>query len=130
NGSPTVDRWATALLILIIATGIGLFVFSYFYISLAHVAWPMDNIEHPGLLLPAIGTVAVFIAAAAMGWAKRRIVRGDVTGLRIALVLAFVFGGIAAGVLAFDLSQVSFTHSINAYGSVYWALTIFLIVLL
>ncbi|MCC6454686.1 MAG: cbb3-type cytochrome c oxidase subunit I [Caldilineaceae bacterium] len=131
NGSPTVDRWATALFILILAVCAGLFIFSYFYISLAHVAWPMDNMDDPRLLLPAIGTVAVLLAAAAMGWANRRITRGDVAGLRIALALAFIAGGVAAGTLVYDLlAVVTFDHNINAYGSLYWALTIFLIALL
>jgi cytochrome c oxidase subunit I+III len=130
NGSPTVDRWAMAIMILLAATIALLFVFSYFYISLAHVAWPMDNIEHPGLLLPAIGTVAVIIATVSMGWANRRIVRDDTRGLRLGLALAFVFGAVAVAVIVLDLSKVSFVHSTNAYGSLYWALSIFLIALL
>jgi cytochrome c oxidase subunit I+III len=130
NGSPTVNRWSMALIILLIATCTALFLFSYFYITLAHVAWPMDNIEPPNLLLPAIGTVAILLAAGAMFWANRRITHDNLAGMRIGLALAFVFGAVAAGVLIYDLSQLPFSHSINAYGSLYWTLTIFLIALL
>jgi cytochrome c oxidase subunit I+III len=130
NGSPTVNRWSMALIILLIATCVALFVFSYFYITLAHVAWPMENIESPGLVLPAIGTGAILAAAGAMYWANRRITRGDVTRMRIGLGLTFVLGATAAGVLILDLRQLNFDHSVNAYGSLYWTLTIFLIALL
>jgi cytochrome c oxidase subunit I+III len=130
NGSPIINRWAMTIMILLIATCTILFIFSYFYITLDHVEWPMDNIESPGLILPAIGSVAVIAAAAAMYWANRSITRGAVGAMRVGLALAFIFGGVAAGVLVYDLTQVSFSHSINAYGSLYWTLTIFLIALL
>jgi cytochrome c oxidase subunit I+III len=130
NGSPTINRWSMAVLILLLATCTTLFVFSYFYITLAHVAWPMANIAPPGLLLPAIGTVAVVAAAFAMRWANRTIGRGNTSGLRIALAAAFVLGAIAAGVLVIDLRQLPFDHTLNAYASLYWTLTIFLIALL
>ncbi len=73
NGSPTVSRWSMGIIILLIATCTALFVFSYFYITLSHTDWPMDNIAHPGLILPAIGTVGVLAAAAAMNWANKSI---------------------------------------------------------
>ena len=90
----------------------------------------MDNIEHPGLTLPAIGTAAVLMAAGAMYWANRRIERDHLAGMRLGLALAFVFGAVAAGVLVYDLLQVPFSHALNAYGSLYWTLLIFLIALL
>jgi heme/copper-type cytochrome/quinol oxidase subunit 3 len=130
NGSPTVSRWSMGIIVLLVATCTLLFVFSYFYITLAHVEWPMGNLPHPGLLLPAIGTVGVLVAAVGMYWANRRIARGDVVGMRIGLALAFIAGAVAAGVLVWDLRQVPFSHSLNAYGSLYWTLTIFLIAIL
>jgi cytochrome c oxidase subunit I+III len=130
NGSPTVNRWSMWLLLALIATCTGLFEFTYFYLALQHSGWPLDNIPLPGLLLPAIGTLAVAGAAAAMYWANRCITREDQTGLRIGLAVAFVLGAVAAGVLVYDLRQVPFDHTINAYGSLYWTLAIFLIVIL
>ncbi|RIK40436.1 MAG: cytochrome c oxidase subunit I [Chloroflexi bacterium] len=130
NGSPTVNRWSMALMIALIATATGLFEFSYFYIRLRHDVWPLGEIPLPGLLLPAIGTVAIFGAAGAMFWANRRIERDDPMGLRIALAVAFILGLVAAGTIFFDLRQVPFDHTINAYGSLYWTLAIFLIALL
>lgn len=130
NGSPTVSRWSMGLMILLITTCCALFVFSYFYITLSHGAWPMDNIAPPSLILPAIGTIAVLAAAAAMYWANQRIARGELAAMRVGLALAFIFGAIAAGVLIYDLRQVPFAHSLNAYASLYWTLTIFLIAIL
>ncbi len=130
NGSPTISRWSMGIIVLLVATCTAIFVFSYFYISLQHTVWPLAGIERPGLLLPAIGTAAVLATAAAMYWANRRITKGDVVGMRIGLALALILGAVAVGTLIYDLRQVNFDHTINAYGSLYWTLTIFLIALL
>jgi cytochrome c oxidase subunit I+III len=125
NGSPEVTRWSMRLMILLIAICVGLFEFCYFYIRLENTVWPLDNIALPALALPAIGTLAIAGAAAAMFWANKRIARDDLTGLRIALALAFVLGLVAAGVLVYDLRQVPFDHTLNAYSSLYYALALF-----
>src|SRR5690606_5014730 len=103
NGSPTVNRWSMGIIILLVDTCTGLFLFSYYYISLFHVAWPIGNIEQPGLLLPGIGTIGVLIAAAGMFWANRSIERGGLAGMRVGLLVAFLGGALAAGVLVYDL---------------------------
>jgi heme/copper-type cytochrome/quinol oxidase subunit 3 len=108
----------------------GLFEFTYFYIRLRNDEWPLANIPLPGLILPAIGTVAMVGVALAMRWAKRRIAEGNLPGLRIALAVTLVLGAIAAGAVFYDLRQAPFDHTISPYGSVYWTLAIFLIAIL
>jgi cytochrome c oxidase subunit I+III len=82
------------------------------------------------LVLPAIGTLAVAAATAAMYWANWRIEAESVPGLRIALAVAFVLGAVAVGVLWYDLSQQPFDHTLNAYSSLYYTLVGFMIVIL
>jgi cytochrome c oxidase subunit I+III len=130
NGSPVVTRWSMWLMLTLIAICTGLFEFTYFYIRLQHDVWPLANIPSPGLVLPAIGTVALVAGAGAMYWANRQIGAGNVTGLQVALAAAFVLGALATGTVVYDLGQVLFDHSTNAYGSVYWTLTIFLVAIL
>ncbi len=83
NGSPTVNRWAMSLLILLLAIALGDLLFSYFYLRLEHNVWPPDNIDPPNLLLPGIATLLVIVAAVTMRWAHARIQRDDMRGLRI-----------------------------------------------
>jgi cytochrome c oxidase subunit 3 len=46
-------------------------------------------------------------------------------GLRIALAVAFILGAAAVGLIVYDLMHLPFDHTINAYGSLYYTLTIF-----
>jgi cytochrome c oxidase subunit I+III len=130
NGSPVVTRRSMGLMITLIGICTGLFEFTYFYIRLRNDEWPLANIPLPGLILPAIGTVAMVGVALAMRWAKRRIAEGNLPGLRIALAVTLVLGAIAAGAVFYDLRQAPFDHTISPYGSVYWTLAIFLIAIL
>jgi cytochrome c oxidase subunit I+III len=127
NGSPVVTRWSMALMILLVGICVSLFEFTYFYIAILHVEWPQDNLPAPELLLPGIATLAMLAAAGSMFFANRRISAGRQWGLRIFLLLAFVLGGTAAGLLVYDLRQVPFDHTTNVYGSLYVTLSIFLV---
>src|SRR5690606_3531314 len=102
----------------------------YFYIRLQHPVWPLDNLPLPDLIPAGAGTVAVLAAAIAMFFANRRIQRGDVVWMRVALAAAFVLGALAVGALLYDLSRLPFDHTLNAYGSLYYTLVIFLMALL
>ena len=125
NGSPVINRWSMALMITLIAISTALFEFSYFYIRLQHTTWPFGNLPLPGLLLPGLATIGVMGAAVAMYWANRQISQEKVMGLRIALAVAFVLGAAAVALVIVDLRQLPFDHTINAYGSLYYTLTIF-----
>lgn len=134
NGSPRVNRWAMGLLILLLAIALGVFLFSYFYLRLATPAWPPDNIAPPPLLLPAVSTLLVLAAAATMRWAHAAVRRGSEGGLRGALAGAFVAGAFVAGALAlgllvYDYSLLPFDHTLNAYGSIFYLLGGFLMLM-
>jgi cytochrome c oxidase subunit I+III len=128
NGSPIVTRWSMWLMILLIAICTGLFIFSYFFLALQHVVWPLDNIPAPPLLLPALATLAMLGAGAAMYLTKRWIARhNSQMGLRAGLALTFLLGATAAGLLVYNLLGQNFDHTSNAYGSLYFTLLVFLV---
>ncbi len=125
NGSPMITRWSMVLMILLISISTSLFVFSYFYIRLQHPIWPYENLPLPELLLPAIATVAIVGAALMMTWSNRRISGDDNSGLRLGLLAAFLLGAVAVACVVIDLRQTPFDHTMNAYASLYYALSIF-----
>jgi cytochrome c oxidase subunit I+III len=130
NGSPTVNRWAMGLLILLAAIALGNFLLSYFYLRIENAAWPLDNIAPPNLLLPAISTLLVLAAAGAMRWAQGAIRRDDPGALRTRLGIAFLAGALALGLLVYDFGQLPFSLTLNAYASIYYLLGGFLMLLL
>ncbi|HRW05476.1 MAG TPA: cbb3-type cytochrome c oxidase subunit I [Caldilineaceae bacterium] len=130
NGSPMINRWSMWLMILLLAISTALFLFSYFYIRLQHAGWPYGNLPLPNLLWPLITTLGVLGAAGGMAWANRRIGAEDQTGLRLGLLAAFLAGAVAVGAIVYDLLQLPFDHTSNAYGSLYYTLTIFAAVIL
>ncbi|MCB0160281.1 MAG: cytochrome c oxidase subunit 3, partial [Caldilineaceae bacterium] len=126
NGSPIVTRWSMALMVLLLAICTAIFVFSYFYIRLQQPIWPYDRMPLPDLLLPGIATAALAGGTAAMYWANRRIGRhNDTVGLRAGLLTAFLLGAVAVLCVFLDLRRAPFDHTVNAYGSLYFTLSIF-----
>jgi cytochrome c oxidase subunit I+III len=130
NGSPTVNRWAMSLLILLLVISLGNFLFSYFYLRLEHLVWPPDNIAPPNPLLPGISTLLVIAAAVAMRWAHGRIKQDSNGGLRMGLAVAFVAGALALGLLVYDFSQLPYDHTLNAYTSIFFLIGGFMMLLL
>lgn len=130
NGSPTVNRWAAGLLILLFAIALGDFLFSYFYLRLANAAWPPDNIAPPNLLLPGLSTLLTLAAAAATYWARAAVRRDNGRGLRLGLAAAFAAGVLALGSMVYDFGQLPFSYTLNAYASIYFLLGGFLMLLL
>jgi heme/copper-type cytochrome/quinol oxidase subunit 3 len=130
NGSPTVNRWALGLLLLLLAIALGDFLFSYFYLRLANTTWPPDNIAPPDLLLPGLCTLLLLAAAVGMRGAHSAIQRDNQGGLRQWLAAAFVAGALALGLLVYDFRQLPFAHTLNAYASIFFLLGGFLMLLL
>jgi cytochrome c oxidase subunit I+III len=129
NGSPTVNRWAMRLFILLLAIVLSVFLFSYFYLRLESVAWPPDNLPLPELVLPGIATAFVFAAAIAARIALGRIRRGGKGGLLAFLVAVIVFGAIAAGLIAVHVARLPFDQTLNAYASIFIVLAGYLVAL-
>ncbi|MEZ4682606.1 MAG: cytochrome c oxidase subunit I [Caldilineaceae bacterium] len=129
NGSRIVARWAMNLMILIIAIGLSSLLFSYFYIRFQNTVWPPANTPPPGLLWPAVSTALLLISGAAMWWAFSSVRANRMGQLQMALFAVFLVGATALGLLTYTFLQVEFSYDTHAYGSLYYLLHGFLILL-
>jgi heme/copper-type cytochrome/quinol oxidase subunit 3 len=116
-------------MLLVIATEATLFALllaSTFYLQARTPgSWPPDGLEPPKLLLPSAMTVLLFVSSIPMFYADRKIRRGDITRLRIGLVVTFVLGASFLVVQAFEyrdkLQEVR--PGTNAYASSFYTIT-------
>ena len=129
NGSPSLDRMATWMMLLLVAIALGNFLFCYFFLRLESPVWPPPGIPLPGLLPPALGTVALGGGLFAMRRAQQRIRQDDQDGFCRAVALALGLGLITAGLLFYDLWRQPFDHTTHAYGSLYYTLGSFLLLI-
>ncbi|MEZ4711724.1 MAG: cytochrome c oxidase subunit I [Caldilineaceae bacterium] len=130
NGSPIVAHWAMNLLILLMGVALATLLFSYFFLWLKGTAWPPDGTALPGLLWPAISTILVLLSGSAMRWATRAIEQDNVTRLRWGLAGVFGLGAAASGLLLYDFWRVGFRHDSHAYGSIFYTLLGFLLLIM
>lgn len=129
-GSRVVSRSGMWLTLMLLGIALGSFILSYFYIRLESEVWPQDNIQLPNLLWPAIGTVPLLLNWFVMSRAVRAVREGRQMALRIGLLIGFVLGALALGALIYDFSQLGFDWQLNAYGSVFYGLGAFLMLVL
>ncbi len=124
-GSPTMMRGALMLVLLVIGVALACLLFSYFYIRLENDAWPPPGFGRPDLTLPGIAAALILGSAAAMGWAVLSIRADRQLRLRIALAVAAVLGLAAIGLQGYVFLQLGYSHETHAYGSAFFILSIF-----
>jgi heme/copper-type cytochrome/quinol oxidase subunit 3 len=118
--------WGMLLVIATEATLFALLLASYFYLrARTPPPWPPDGIEPPKLLLPSVMTVLLFTSSIPMLYADRKIRRGDITRLRIGLVVTFVLGAAFLVVQGFEYHDTlrEFRPGTDAYGSAFFTIT-------
>jgi cytochrome c oxidase subunit III len=125
SGTASTVWWTMALILVVFAVALSLLVFSYFYLRSGAADWPPPGIPKPGLLAPALGAGLLLASCPPMWLADRAIRRGD----RGLLVLGLAGGfGLAAAFLGLQLAEqatLPFTHTTNAYGSIFFLLAWF-----
>lgn len=129
-GSRVVTLSAMWLWLLLLGIALTTFTFTYFYLRVESDMWPQGNLPRPDILWAALATPLLLLS----GFTARRSVshlRHNQQGrLRLMLGLGFL---LEAGVLAlfvYDLSLMPFDWSTNAYGSVFFAIAGFMILML
>lgn len=129
HGSRAVSRGAMWLLILIIYIALTTFVFSYFFLRIESPVWPIGDLPLPNLLWVSIGAVALLGNTAVMRWSLRKIHKNQLGSLKLGLAAAFLLQSGAVASLIFDLSQLPYDWQVNAYGSIFWSLAVFVLLL-
>ncbi len=130
QGSPIVARWAMGLTILILGIAMGCFLFAYYYIRIVNPVWPLEGIPLPALGIPALITVFWLGGAAAHHWGINAIKRDNRAQLRLGMGLGWLLGATGLGLQLLYFRQLSFDWSTNAYGSVFFGLGGFVVLVM
>ena len=130
-GSRVVSRSAMMLLILLISIALASFLFTYFYIRVESPVWPQDGIGLPNLLWVGLGTLFMLLNVPILRWVVHKIRDdNDQRSLKLGLFLGFLLEVGVLATLFYDLSLLSFTWQTNAYGSAFYAVAGFMLLLL
>jgi cytochrome c oxidase subunit I+III len=127
GGHHSTAWWGMIGLVTSLAVVYAALIYSYFYIRLFSPEWPQGGLPKPelalptvafGLLLASAGTQFATGQAFLAGW---RFAVLSLTGLTAAL------GAVFAGLLLYELGSLPFTPTNYAYGSVFWVLSLLLL---
>jgi heme/copper-type cytochrome/quinol oxidase subunit 3 len=110
--------WGWVGLIVIESTLFIALIVSFFYLRSYSPQWPIGGIGPPELLLPTIGTVLLVLSSLPAYWADHRGREGDLRSLKIGLSIGLVLIGAFLGLKIYEYSNVGYSWSTNAYGSV------------
>lgn len=119
TGSASSGWWATVGLLSVIGTIFGVLYYSYFYLRLYSQAWPQGNIAEPNYLQPLGYFILVVLAYISFKFASRAQGKNELSwaigygSTSLIFLLAGFIGLIGMSATA------SFSHQVNAYGSVF-----------
>jgi heme/copper-type cytochrome/quinol oxidase subunit 3 len=127
EGSQGVTRGTMLLTCVTIFTAVATLIFSYLYLRIDVPQWPPMDVPLPDPVLPGIALVGLFVGGGAAFWSARGVRRDAIQPVRTGLAVASLAGLIYAVLYGWDLLRVPFTPSSHAYGSLYFALTVSMI---
>jgi cytochrome c oxidase subunit III len=114
--------WGMVWLIIIEIVFFSGLIATYFYLRYYAVEWPIGGISRPDMLLPTISALVLFASSAPMYWADSGIKKGDVSQLKIGLVISFVLGATFLALKYVEYSGYPYNWATNAYGSITWTI--------
>jgi heme/copper-type cytochrome/quinol oxidase subunit 3 len=114
--------------ILVVAIVTGTLLLSLFYLRIENTAWPPANLPLPAFPLAGAAFGLVTLMAVLGAWANRAVQRDRVGQMKLALALAFLAGLVAVIVQGVDLFNQPFRHDTHAYGSIFWVLSIWMLI--
>lgn len=114
--------WGAVGTVAILASMHSTLVFASLYYRQRATAWPPEGVALPDLTLPVAITVVALASIAPAAWAHSQ-VRADTVGrLQLGALVTAVLGAVVGALSVADLAAAGFTHSTNAFGSVYWVM--------
>lgn len=114
--------WGMVLLIVIELTVFASLIVSYFYLRAFAPAWPLGEIERPELLLPTLATGLLLASSLPIYWADRGMRKGRRLRLLIGFGAGFLLGVAFLVIKYIEYSEVGYSWSTNAYGSIVWTI--------
>jgi cytochrome c oxidase subunit I+III len=128
GGSVVVAAWGMGLMILFAAIAFASLLLSYFYLRLENPQWPPEGAAAPGLTRALVAAALVVAGGGAVRAALRRVRAADQRGFVLGLAAALVLAGAGMVVQFLDIGELGFGWSDHAYGSVFFTLAGFVIV--
>lgn len=123
TGTAASGWWATMGILAILATVFSVLFYSYFYIRLYSDQWPQGGVAKPGLLGAAVA-YGLLLASGAPLYAAGRGLRIQSVGITVTGLIAAAALALAAMVLTtLRLLEAGFSPRLNAYASIFHALT-------
>jgi cytochrome c oxidase subunit I+III len=128
HGSVIVARSGTLLAILFIAVAFAALLLSYFYLRLENPMWPPSGASDSDLGPALVAAALVAASAAGVPFARRQIAGGDMRGFRGGLLAALLLAAAGMAVQVIDLVQSDVGWRAHAYGSIFYTLAGFVLV--
>jgi cytochrome c oxidase subunit I+III len=128
GGSVIVARWAMSLMILVVGVAFGSLVLSYFYLRLQNPDWPGPGISEPGLGWAGVAAVPVLASVMTCHRGLERLRTDDQRGFLLRFAAALGLLAIGAAVQYGDLVALDFAWASDAYGSIFYTLAGFVLV--
>jgi cytochrome c oxidase subunit I+III len=129
HGSVAVARWGTGLLILFVSVAFSGLLLSYFYLRLENAQWPPPGVPDPPFGWAAVAAGLMVASAGAVLLAQRRIAAGSRAGFTGGLVGGLTLGVAGLAVQWADLVRLDLAWREHAYGSIFYTLAGFLVVI-
>lgn len=121
--------WGMGLALLVGAISFATLLLSYFYLRVASTQWPPPAVTKPTVTLAAISSLAIAASGLTMLRALRAVRADAQNKLQTALINAGVLTVAASGVQLYDLTTMDFDAQSHAYGSIFYVLTGFMLVI-
>ncbi|HEX2027784.1 MAG TPA: cbb3-type cytochrome c oxidase subunit I [Nitriliruptorales bacterium] len=128
GGSVVISRWGMGLAILFLAIAFASLLLSYFYLRLENPVWPPPGVAAPAVTRTAVAGALLAVSTAVVRTAVRRLGRSQQRRFIVGLVAALAVSVAGAVVQTWDLASVGFGLGDHAYGSIFFTLTGFLMV--
>ena len=125
TGSRGVTRWGMGLSLITLGTALFTLIFSYLFLRLNAAQWPPAGLEEPSLVVAAITSLLLIVGAVFMYRAASGIRQDDYGRLMSGLGTASVAGVAYLLIVAGYYFGLNFNHTTNAYGSLFWIITLF-----
>jgi cytochrome c oxidase subunit I+III len=129
DGGRTLATWGMGMSILVGAVAFSTLLLSYFYLRIENVEWPPNGIADPALLPAVVAVLAVVASAFSIRQAHRGVAVGSPARLQRGLIGAGVLTVVAGAVQIYDLTTLEFSAQDHAYGSIFFLLAGFLLML-
>jgi cytochrome c oxidase subunit I+III len=127
-GSVVVATWGMGLAILFVGIAFSALLLSYFYLRLENPVWPPPGIAEPRLLPAVVAAVLLAASAGVIRLSLKRLQSGNQRAFVLGLAAVMLLGAGGVFVQFSDIAGLGFGGGTHAYGSIFFTLAGFVLV--